>query len=206
MSLLSNKIGHENAYDTQNETTQSTLLQLHESIQNNALEDTCARLKTAFRFKDDALETQFVREQYRTPCFMRVATVFGVIQILIAPSIFYNPSIWVLPGFFWSTAFKSVLFFVFLCGTGGFLLILFSRLPKTHHWWTAVGVSSTMFIFFGYYIFSFLYFLFFPGDYVKTERGQVEVLSCNETIFASSKRLLDNLAVAAQANRSSCRR
>ena len=206
--------------NTYQSTTQSQSFPVHRSIQNESLDGSgtrfpkssqsptrqrcygsCTRLKTAFRFNDDALETQFVREQYRTPCFMRVATVFGVIQILIAPSTFYNLSFWSLPGIFSTTLFKTVLVFVLMCGTGGFLLTIFSRLRQTHHWWTVIGVFSSMLIFFGYYSFTFVSHLLFPGDYYVAEEdelGQLDVVqvSCNQTMFISSRNLLADLRVA----------
>ena len=146
-------IGSTDSINTYQSTSPSQSFSLHSSIQNESLDDSdarfpkfyqshtrqrcygsCTQLKTAFRFNDDALETQFVREQYRTPCFMRLATVFGVIQILIAPSVFYNLDFWNLPGIFSSTLFKNVLVLLFLCEIGGLLLTIFSRLPQTHHW------------------------------------------------------------------------
>ena len=160
---------------------------------------TCTRLKTAFRFQDDVLEQQFVKEQYRTPCFMRTATVFGVIQILIAPSFFYDHSFVSFPGLFSTTLFKTTLIYVSLCMAGGFVLVLFSRLSRTHNWWTVVGISSTMLTFCGYYLFSFVYLLLIRGTIVTfDEQGQPEKFStCNETMFRASEILFGHLQAIA---------
>ena len=163
----------------------------------------CTRLKTAFRFQDDALEQQFVEEQYRTPCFMRTATVFGVIQIIIAPSIFYDPIFLTSPTFFASTLFKSgVIAYVSVCAAGGFVLMLFSRLSRTHNWWTVVGTSSTMLTFCGYFYFIFIYSLLFASSTVTfDEQGQMDIGSkCNGTMFRASEIFFGQLEAIAFPN------
>ena len=149
---------------------------------------TCAQLK-AFRFNDDALEAQFVREQYRTPCFMRMATVFGVVQIIIAPSLLYNPKLWASPVFYSSLIFKLSIIYTTLSFTGGLLLTLFSRLPQTHRWWTAIGTSSSILIFFGYFLFLFIAFVIFPSPNFYFDTNG-EVTPCNHSMFASSNKFL----------------
>ena len=144
---------------------------------------TCAKLNTALRFKDGILEKQFVKEQYRTPCFMRTVAVFGVIQILIAPSILYDPNFfWQKPDFLTSNIFHISIGYVSSCVAGGLLLVLCSQFRRMHRLWTAIGISSTMLIFCGYYLFCFVYF-YLPGRY--TGQGKTD-LRCNESRIGSS--------------------
>ena len=151
---------------------------------------TCAKLNTALRFKDGILEKQFVKEQYRTSCFMRTVAVFGVIQILIAPSIFYEPNFfWQKPDFLSSRLFQISVGYVSLCVAGGLLLVLCSKFRRMHHLWTAIGISSTMLIFCGYYLFCFVYF-YLPGHYtVYTEQGKTRI-PCNESSWIGSSHIL----------------
>lgn len=151
------------------------------------------QVKTALRFEDDELEAKFVQEQYRTPCFMRLATIFGVIQIIIAPSLYYGLILFnSQESVSSSVLLKLVFVYITLCWAGGFVLILFSRLSKTHHWWTAVGISSNMLIFCGYYLFNYLSFLTTNGFYYG-EQQPTQLHVCNETMFHASQNLMDKL-------------
>ena len=152
----------------------------------------CTELKRTFRFENDQLETRFVREQYRSPCYMRVATIFGIVQILIAPAFFYTPSLLAWPGYLSNQLFFiSTLAYVCLCAFGGFVLTLFSRLPQTHRWWTAVGTSSTMLIFFAYFLLWYVYVWIFHGSYLVVEGQKTEAHLCNGTsMFEESTKFL----------------
>ena len=213
-------------FPTTSFSSHSTSSEAYGSIQSKSLDDadvllpkyvqspacvscygTCTQLQMALRFKDIVLEQKFVKEQYQTACFMRAATVFGVIQILIAPSIFYDPLFLTWSGFFDSNIFRRALLYVSLCVAGGFLLTVFSRLSRTHDWWNAVGTSSAMLTFCGYYLYNFVFFLLYPGGRATYEQGRIDRVSeCNETMFNSSVTLLTKLNQISSGNQSALNR